>query len=190
MADVVEVPTGPLQGLTQLNSANLASWNSPARFTYPVGNSWASPVIAPTDISRAMTGLPTAYDHSFLLNSLLYDRFYFSGLANRQGNFVTSATLSNLAKAFVNEEQGVASVDKRMVPYFPDGETREDAIAALSVPSSNDAEAPQVRGVAPRDLEQRGEPDPRERREQRPHRAGPACEPAEHDERHHHRQLP
>lgn len=142
---VYEVPTGPLHGFGQLNSANLASWNSAARFAYPVGNSWASPAIPPDRLSHTVTGLPVALDHSFLLNSLLYDRFYFSGLAGRQGNFVTTTSQPELARAMVEENGENESLDPRLVSYRPDGETQEEAVAVLSVPSSNDDAEPQAR---------------------------------------------
>ncbi|RYD24301.1 MAG: hypothetical protein EOP88_00640 [Verrucomicrobiaceae bacterium] len=142
---VYEVPTGPLHGFNQLNSANLASWNSAARFAYPVGNSWASPAIPPTKLSHTVTGLPVANDHSFLLNSLLYDRFYFSGLAARQGNFVTTASQADLARSMMEGSTGDEPLDARLISYRPDGETTEDAVAALSVVSSNDDAEPQAR---------------------------------------------
>ena len=142
---IYEVPSGPLRNFSQLNSANLASTNSAARFAYPVGNSWASPMISPTGLSNTVPGLPVSYDHSFLLNSLLYDRYYFSGIASRQGAFVTTTTNSELAKVFMEGTTGGASLDRRMVPYRPDGETVEDAVTTLSTPSNNNASEPQAR---------------------------------------------
>lgn len=145
LATIFEVPLGPLHGFTQLNSANLASWNSAARFVHPIGNSWASPAIPPDKVSHSITGLPIAYDHSFLLNSLLYDKFYFSGLAPRRGNFVTGASLPDLATSMVegNAEGGI--LDPRLVAYRPDRETKEEALTALSTASNNNDEEPQAR---------------------------------------------
>lgn len=134
---VYEVPTGPLHGFGQLNSANLGAWNSAARFAHPVGNSWASPTIPPDRLSYTVAGLPVSHDHSFLLNSLLYDRFYFAGLASRQGNFVTGATQADLARSMMEGNTESDLLDPRFVPYLPDGETLEEAVSALSVPSNN-----------------------------------------------------
>jgi len=142
---IYEVPTGPLRNFSQLNSANLASTYSSARFTYPIGNSWASPMIPPSDVSATVTGLPSSYDHSFLLNSLLYDKYYFSGIASRQGNFVTGTTNSDLAKTFMEGTSGGVSLDRRMVAYRPDGESVEDAVTVLSTPSNNNPSEPQAR---------------------------------------------
>lgn len=142
---VYEVPTGPLHGFGQLNSANLAAWNSAARFAHPVGNSWASPSIPPDKLSHTVAGLPVAHDHSFLLNSLLYDRFYFSGLAGRQGNFVTTAALPELARSMMEGNTESDLLDSRLVPYRPDGETLEEAVTALSTSSSNSDSEPQAR---------------------------------------------
>ncbi|RYD23892.1 MAG: hypothetical protein EOP88_02340 [Verrucomicrobiaceae bacterium] len=140
-----EVPTGPLSGFNQLNSANVAGWNSAARFANPIGNSWASPSIPPDKISQAISGLPVAQDHSFLLNSLLYDKFYFSGLANRQGNFITSVSQTNLVRSMVEGNTTRDELDPRFVPHLPDGETQEDAIAILSVVSTSNNTDPQAR---------------------------------------------
>lgn len=142
---IYEVPTGPLHGFNQLNSANVAAWNSASRFAHPIGNSWASPAIPPDKLSHTITGLPIVHDHSFLLNTLLYDRFYFSGLAGRQGNFVTAVTLPELARSMVEGNIDSDYLDPRLVPYQPDGETHEDAVTALSTSSSNDDSQPQAR---------------------------------------------
>jgi type II secretory pathway pseudopilin PulG len=139
---IYEVPLAPLQNFSQLNSANPAGTNSLARFTYPIGNSWAHPMIAPS----AVTGKENACDHSFLLNSLLYDKYYFSGIADRQdSSFLTAATTADLAKNFLENSSTGPSLDKRLIPYLPDGESEEGGITALSKASENDVEKPQAR---------------------------------------------
>ncbi|MEO5713685.1 MAG: hypothetical protein ABIT37_09370 [Luteolibacter sp.] len=137
-----EVPLGPLQNFSQLNSANPAGTNSLARFTYPIGNSWAHPMISTDGVS----GTGNSYDHSFLLNTLFYDKYYFSGIATRQSTpFLTGVTADEMGKNFLqNADQG-ASLDKRLVPYIPDGETEQEAISTLSTANDTDSEKPQAR---------------------------------------------
>lgn len=146
-ATVYEIPTGPLMSFSQLNSANIASTNSVARFAYPIGNSWAHPMIPPNNIMAAAPNNMSvaAYDHSFLLNSLLFDKFYFSGIAPRQGRFMTSIDTETLARTFVENPENSQLPDKRLIPYLSDGADEEDAIAALSTAHSSNAGAPQAR---------------------------------------------
>lgn len=146
-ASIYEIPLGPLQNFTQLNSANVATTNCLAGFTYPIGNSWAHPMIetGALMVSAPNTTTVNAYDHSFLLNSLLFDKFYFSGIAPRQGRFMTAVTTQTLAKSFVEEPENSQLSDKRLMPYLPDCETKEDAISLLSVAQQNDPATPQAR---------------------------------------------
>lgn len=141
-----EIPLGPLQNFSQLNSANVAATHSLARFAYPIGNSWAHPMIKPDGIAN--TAMPGSLDHSFLLNSLLFDRYYFSGIAPRAGSFVTGVTTEALAKSFYEGEEKSLLTDKRLLPYLPDGETEKEALDALSVASAADATKPQARYLA------------------------------------------
>lgn len=154
-ASIYEIPMGPLQNFCQLNSVNVATTNSLAAFTYPIGNSWAHPMIPPTDVMRAAVTATTvnSYDHSFLLNSLLYDRYYFSGIAPRQGRFAAQTSVQSIANDFILNPYDSNVLDKRLQPYFPDGETKEEAIAALSVAQASDPAIPQGRyGAAARQL--------------------------------------
>lgn len=145
-ATVYEIPTGPLMSFSQLNSANIASTNSIARFAYPIGNSWAHPMIAPNSIMASPVNNMSlaAYDHSFLLNSLLFDKFYFSGIAPRQGRFMTSINSETLARTFVETPEDSQLPDKRLIPYLADGADKEEVITALST-AHNNAGIPQAR---------------------------------------------
>ena len=142
-ATYYEVPLAPLQNFGQLNSANLAATHSLARFAYPVGNSWAHPMINPSGISGA--NAPGTYDHSFLLNSLLYDKYFFSGIAPRGGNFGTSLSAATIAESLYGKEEENRLLDRRILGYLPDGEIQSEAVAALSVATDNDPGKPQAR---------------------------------------------
>lgn len=142
-ASFYEIPLGPLQNFAQLNSANLAATHSLARFTYPIGNSWAHPMINPVGITG--NNAPGTYDHSFLLNSLLFDRYFFSGIATRGGAFNSSLSSETLAQSLYGTEEDNHLLDRRLLGYLPDGETKADAIATLSTASETDATKPQAR---------------------------------------------
>lgn len=115
-----DVPLAPLQSLVSLNSANPGgSSGYLPRFAQPIGNSWAHPLLDPTRISTSSASNPLL-DHSFLLNLALYDRFYFSGLAERGGNFDANVSVSKIAEAFAN---GEPLVDPRLRFHAPDGGT-------------------------------------------------------------------
>src|SRR5690606_8380600 len=65
-----EVPLGPLQSPVSLNFASLGTSYYQPRFTAPVGNSFAHPLMSASAILEAGSG-GTLADHSYLLNSLL-----------------------------------------------------------------------------------------------------------------------
>jgi hypothetical protein len=114
-----DIPLSPLQTLASLNGANPGgSSGYLPRFAQPIGNSWAHPMLDSSKIIQTRTG-GDLLDHSFLLNLALYDRFYFSGLADQTGPFGTSGrTTDTIAKEFV---AGTPLVDPRLAIYTPQG---------------------------------------------------------------------
>jgi hypothetical protein len=113
-----DVPLAPLQTLVSLNGANPGgSSGYLPRFAQPIGNSWAHPLLDPARISSSGAAGPLL-DHSFLLNLALYDRFYFSGLADRTGSFDPGQDASGLAEEFAG---GEPLVDPRLRFHAPDG---------------------------------------------------------------------
>jgi hypothetical protein len=111
-----DVPLAPLQTLASLNGANPGgSSGFMPRFAQPIGNSWAHPML---NSSEVITGGNLA-DHSFLLNLALYDRFYFSGLADQTGPFgTTGRTTSSIVKEFI---AGKPLIDPRISLQPPKG---------------------------------------------------------------------
>jgi len=108
-----DVPLAPLQSFASLNSANPGgSSGYLPRFAQPIGNSWAHPQLAPDKLK-----VSTALDHSFLLNLALYDRFYFSGLANQTGAFASNRSTDELAESFAD---GKGLDDPRLLFRIPD----------------------------------------------------------------------
>ncbi|MEK7949837.1 hypothetical protein [Luteolibacter soli] len=119
-----DIPVAPLQSLAQLNAANPGgSSGYLPRFAQPIGNSWAHPLINPSEMITNNTA-GKLLDHSFLLNLALYDHFYFSGLADQTGTFGTAGRVTQtIAEEFVG---GTPLADPRMIPYAPDGRPQAD----------------------------------------------------------------
>lgn len=113
-----EIPFSPIQTLPGLNSANPggASGQLP-RFAHPIGNSWAHPLLSPSSfIEPGPSG--NYLDHSFLLNLAMYDRYYFSGIADQTGPYGSGKTAATLANEF---SSGLPLQDPRMILNTPKG---------------------------------------------------------------------
>jgi len=131
-----EIPLAPLQTLAGLNGANPGGFTSYLpRFAQPIGNSWAHPLISPEKLVESgaganVNGGANYLDHSFLLNLALYDRFYFSGLADQSGPFCTPAkTTANLASDFA---AGKSLDDPRLLLHPPDGKSAKQFTDAVT----------------------------------------------------------
>ena len=61
--------------------ANLVAGSLLPRVVHPFGNSRAHPLLAAGEVSRALGG-NTLLDHSYQLNDTLWDRYYFSSVAD------------------------------------------------------------------------------------------------------------
>ncbi|MBK1825579.1 hypothetical protein JIN81_00990 [Haloferula rosea] len=121
-----ELPLAPLQALPALNAANPGgSSGYLPRFSSPIGNSWAHPLVNTNEVSTNGGDYPYL-DHSFLLNTALYDRFYFSGLGDRTGPFGSGQTASSLAQSFID---GEPLADPRLSPYTPREAADTDFVA-------------------------------------------------------------
>jgi len=103
-----EVPQDPLFSLAGFQHADLAdsAFTPGAQF----GNAWASPYLARSTAARKLTTAPTGerispsgvgiYDHSYLLNSAVWDSFFFSSISPR-----TSLSPSNGAPSVYDGDQ-------------------------------------------------------------------------------------
>ncbi len=126
-----DLPVTPLQSLAQLNAANPGgSSGYLPRFAQPIGNSWAHPLINPSEMITNNTA-GKLLDHSFLLNLALYDHYYFSGLADQTGTFGTAGrVMQTIADEFV---AGTPLADPRVIPYAPDGRPQADLASEVTV---------------------------------------------------------
>ena len=127
-----EIPLAPLQTLTALNGANLTASGLLPRFSQPLGNSLAHPVMSSGQIVEQTTPSGYAYaDHSFLLNLALYDGWFCSGLQDRAGSrFLDTTSLADQRDGFL---QGSSLLpDPRLAPYLPPGMTATQASSNLA----------------------------------------------------------
>lgn len=126
-----EIPMAPLQSIAQLRHANAASLGSVPYVTYSVGESRAHPAI-PAEMSfyTPATG-KVCYDHSWLANDQLWDRYWFSTLASLEGQMYTGASamqMQALASAFFNGSRLLPNM--RNAAYMPPGKTAGEAASA------------------------------------------------------------
>ena len=131
-----DFPLAPLQAMPQLNAADLGSGNNASRFLNPVGNSWAHQMLTTGDVTSGAyrEDVTAQFDHSFLLNSSLYDSFYFSGIAPRisaGSGLLTSVNTDELATNFITGERDLMT-DSRLIPWVPAGTPTSDIIDLLS----------------------------------------------------------
>lgn len=117
---VYDIPLAPLQSLVSLNGANLGSSYYNPNFTMPIGNSYAHPMLNTSSIKTAAGGA----DHSFLLNSILFDGFYCSGIQSNTSDFGDGRTVNQIVTGFFDSTKPL--VDRRLTPYFADGATQTE----------------------------------------------------------------
>ncbi len=103
-----EMPQDPMFSLAGFQHADLSdsAFSPGAQF----GNAWASPWVARTSAARKISNSPSGekispsglglYDHSYLLNTALWDSFFFSSIAPR-----TSLSAGSGSAGVYNNEQ-------------------------------------------------------------------------------------
>lgn len=126
---MLDIPLGPIQSPVSLNGANLAAGYYLPRFTAPIGNSFAHPVMSSDSLIESVNG-QTYADHSYLLNSVLFDSYYCSGFQERGGPSGDGIGTKSLAETFFDGSRWLS--DPRFIPFFPDGTTADDAVDAIS----------------------------------------------------------
>jgi len=125
-----DIPVGPAQNLTMLNTAMPAAAYDLPRFTRPIGNSFAHPLL-PTDVVTSPGPSGQTYaDHSFLLNSVFYDGYYCSGIQSREGSFGDNQIATSLATAFLSGNSTLT--DTRLTPYLSNGNNIDQATADIT----------------------------------------------------------
>ncbi|MEM9235848.1 MAG: hypothetical protein AAGB14_03655 [Verrucomicrobiota bacterium] len=123
-----DLPLTPIQTLAGLNGANPGGQSGYLpRFAQPIGNSWAHPALDSNAITQSGVA-GRLVDHSFLINTALYDSFYFSGLGDQSGPFGSGATPDQLAERFA---AGEPLNDPRLLLYQPGGGTSDAELTEL-----------------------------------------------------------
>jgi len=114
-ATMFTLPCGPLVSLGQFQSANLLASDTLPRFNYPVGNSYAHPMIPPGLVKQ-----DALFDHSYALNHQLWDGYYFSSL---------SSQAKVRAEQFAN---GEVPLNSRLLYHAAPGVTTKETITRMT----------------------------------------------------------
>ena len=135
-----EIPTLPLQSLAQLQHVNNVTHyaQSPA---YVIGNSYASPFIGPTALSRTIsasdvngTKYYTQIDWSYLSNEALWDEYFFSTLAPRQDLGLDDSNWSGIVNGFAD---GTYELSNSRIKLITGVDADDFASTVLTDPAGN-----------------------------------------------------
>ncbi|MBB5350389.1 hypothetical protein HNR46_000613 [Haloferula luteola] len=130
-ATFYEIPHAPMQSLAQFRHANLANSGVPPFMTYTVGESWANPMIPAGEVSGSNpTGSGKIYDHAYLSNAALWDRYFLSTMADYEGDSFQGDDrgADEVREDFFSQTREL--LNPRMVPLVA---TTEGAAAAESI---------------------------------------------------------
>ncbi|GAA5481919.1 hypothetical protein [Haloferula sargassicola] len=128
-ATFYEIPRLPLQSLAQFRHANLANSGTPPFMTYTVGESWAHPMLPTDDVQGRSASNQTIYDHCYLSNAALWDRYFLSTMSDYEGPaFGTTRSASEVRQGFFRGEEPL--LNPRFQSLVPAAEA-EDAAGDL-----------------------------------------------------------
>ena len=96
------IPLAPALSLAQLRHAPLNTGGQLPLTSQIIGNSFAPSLLAASSI-RSEAGNRTLLDHSFYANSTLFDKYFFSGLADPGGPLDQKVSVSNAITAFFDK---------------------------------------------------------------------------------------
>ncbi len=128
------VPVTPAASLGDWIGGNLISSSAYPRVNYPLGNSFAHPLIPVDDVvAPGLMALTSSsgrmLDHSYLLNATMWDRFYFSSAVAYTGALYGSSarTKTEVINNFFTNEKPM--LNSRLIPYLSGG---KDALTLAS----------------------------------------------------------
>lgn len=126
-----ELPIAPIQSVSNLQNANLASSGYLPKFDYPLANSFAHPLMSAGSVRESGINGDLMLDHSFLLNHNLYDRFYCSTVANYQGGMfgASGRSTQTVFEDFLSGKKNL--LDQRFVPYQYAGKSVTAAVTEV-----------------------------------------------------------
>jgi type II secretory pathway pseudopilin PulG len=140
----LEIPIGPLQTIADFRRSNTLTSPYLPQLVQPVGNSLLHPSLSSNKINETNTNVAPypLFDHSFIANHALYDRFYFSTFATR-GNDTPNVTFDQFM-GLLDSNSAVTNnsplLNQSFTPYLPAGKTTVSAKADLfsgSKPNNN-----------------------------------------------------
>ena len=114
------VPLTPAASLGDWTASNLITSSQFPRVNYPLGNSFANPLIPSDQIySTSPMGTMKVLDHSYLMNAALWDSYYFSTACNyNSAAFTTKATKADVLSKFFSGEKPM--LNSRLSPFLAD----------------------------------------------------------------------
>lgn len=120
----LEIPSGPLQAISDFRRSNVLSSPYLPAFVQPIGNSYASPLMATNTVSQSGILSYPFLDQSFLANHMLYDGSYFSTFAP----FGTTSLVDGFTK-FMEENKPLRT--QLFQGYLPSGTSVDSAKSQL-----------------------------------------------------------
>lgn len=114
------VPLTPAASLGDWIASNLVNSSQFPRVNYPLGNSFASPLIPSAQISSTSPmGSVNVLDHAYLMNAALWDSYYFSTACSYTGAaFSTPRDKAAVLDGFFSGAKPM--LNPRLVPYLAD----------------------------------------------------------------------
>ncbi|WP_269541054.1 hypothetical protein [Cerasicoccus fimbriatus] len=120
-----EIPVSPLQSIASLQHADIFGGGYLPKVRYATGNSFAHPLIPENSATLATTALGYGfYDHTYLSNHRLWDRYYFSTIADLRS--VLDPTAPTIDTVFDDWMSGGKAPNAALTAYVPNGSTQED----------------------------------------------------------------
>lgn len=112
------VPITPAASLGDWIAGNLITSSQFPRVNYPLGNSFAHPLIPGSDIQMTSPmGSGKMLDHSYLMNSVMWDGYYFSSATNySNAAFGTARNKATVLEDFFTGDDRM--LNSRLIPYI------------------------------------------------------------------------
>ncbi len=114
--EIPDAPIASIAGLQHLQTSP-AAWDQP----YAIGGSYAPKKLDPNEVFKTQTESPgfenAYYDSSYLLNSALWDRYYFTGLSFDDPNITESNSLmaaENIMTQFLDANRNNPLANRRL----------------------------------------------------------------------------
>lgn len=129
--NMMHVPTAPAASLGDFVHSNLVTSSTLPRVVHALGNSRAHPLIPTASVSKNLGGYMV--DHSYLLNDGLWDKYFFSSMADYSlsPNLDSRKRVNVLEDAFSGKKK---ALNTRLVPISSVGDASESAAKLDGLP--------------------------------------------------------